>query len=98
MVVLGAPDPEAALRAARGALESAPRIDIGGVEVADMRPGAGAPCGEHGAECDGQTLACWSAVPAELPQAAARDGVPFIAIPRPRPGDRRKLVYRHPAL
>lgn len=89
---------------ARAMLAHAPRIDLGGVQVADMRPGAGAPCGAHPVPphvlaihvadwlCDGALPDCWGDIP-ELPEAAARDGVAFIAIPRPGP-DGRKLVLQ----
>jgi len=68
--------------------------------VADMRPHVGAPCGAcptrgmHGEEPErggAGRVACWGNVP-ELPEAAAREGVAFLAIPRP--GGPRKLVLQ----
>lgn len=73
-------------------LRAAPRLTLGGAPVADMRPGRGAPCGEHGPTCDGSQATCWGDVP-ELPEAAAYLGLPFLAIPRPGPGG-RKLVLQ----
>lgn len=67
---------------ARDRLRAAPRVTLGGVAVADMRPGAGAP------DAGG-----WGDVP-ELPEAAARDGVAFLAVPRPGADGRRKLVLQ----
>lgn len=81
---------------ARAALRAAPRTLIAGVEVADMRPGAGAACGAHRRRCPGDRDGCWGDVP-ELPEAAARDGVPFIASPKPAPvevGQGRKVVVQ----
>jgi len=66
------------------------------------------PCGEHGPACPGLLLAgheedgtarwtdrpgCWGDVP-ELPEAAAREGEAFLAIPKPGPDGRRKLVLQ----
>jgi len=67
---------------ARELLRSAPTILLGSVKVADMRPGKGAP------DAGG-----WGDVP-ELPEAALRDGRPFVAIPRPGPDGRRKVVLQ----
>ncbi|HXH05754.1 MAG TPA: hypothetical protein VNI83_04100 [Vicinamibacterales bacterium] len=60
------------LEAARRALRSAPRIDLGGEPVADLRG---------------------RAIP-ELPEAAAREGIAFLATPLVRPGERQKVVLQ----
>lgn len=70
------------VESARQRLRAAPRVTLGGVAVADMRPGAGAP------DAGG-----WGDVP-ELPEAAARDGVAFLAMPRAGADGRRKLVLQ----
>lgn len=57
---------------ARQALRQAPKIDLGGELVADLR---------------GQVVP-------ELPEAAAREGVAFLATPPVRAGERRKVVLQ----
>jgi hypothetical protein len=57
---------------AREALRQAPKIDLGGELVADLR---------------GQVVP-------ELPEAAAREGVAFLATPPVRAGERRKVVLQ----
>lgn len=71
------------VEAARLALRRAPQVDLAlSILVADMRPGRGAVCGAHGAACLGSGRECWGDIP-ELPEAAAQEGLPFIALPRP---------------
>jgi hypothetical protein len=57
---------------ARQALRQAPKIDLGGEVVADLR---------------GQVVP-------ELPEAAAREGIAFLATPPARAGERRKVVLQ----
>ncbi|GIV03681.1 MAG: hypothetical protein KatS3mg015_2511 [Fimbriimonadales bacterium] len=76
----------------RGA--TAASLAFGGVDVRDLRPGRGAvPCSEHGQGCPGTRDGCWGDVP-ELPEAAAREGIPFLARPCPRPGGTAKTVLQ----
>jgi hypothetical protein len=68
------------VRAALALVRAAPRLDLGGCQVADMRPGMGAP------DAGG-----WGDVP-ELPEAATRSGIAYIATPKPGPDGRVKVV------
>lgn len=81
------------VRRAEARLLAAPRVQVGEEWAQDMRPGRGAPCGAHGPSCPGEEDGCWGDVP-ELPEAAAFLGLPFLAIPRPGPDGRRKLVLQ----
>lgn len=81
---------------ARATVRAAPWIDLGnGTMVKDLRPCAGARCGEHGFTCSGGMPDCWGDIP-ELPDAAAIEQMPFIAMPRPAARDkgRRKVVLQ----
>lgn len=76
---------------AMAVLQRAPRDAYGVVRVF---PGDDSVlCGQHGAECSGMTRTCWGDVP-ELPEAAVRLGVAFVARPRPGPDGRAKLVLQ----
>jgi len=61
-----------------------------GVLCADLRPGKGVVCAHH-FKCDGRTPQCWADTP-ELPEAAAREGIPFLGVPRPATGATRQKV------
>lgn len=61
-------------------IRAVPRLAIGGVQIADMRPGIGPP--DRGG---------WGEVP-ELSEAAVRAGLPVFTIPRPDEDGRRELV------
>ncbi|MCY0886419.1 MAG: hypothetical protein OWV35_11185, partial [Firmicutes bacterium] len=65
---------EAAVAAARQALRAAPRVDLGGVAVADLRD---------------------RPVP-ELPEAAMREGLPFLARVRDRDGREKTVLQAAP--
>ncbi|GIV03668.1 MAG: hypothetical protein KatS3mg015_2498 [Fimbriimonadales bacterium] len=83
----------AMLRAAPRVVEASTLRPYLGVDVRDLRPGRGVPCAEHGPSCPGTLDGCWGDVP-ELPEAAAREGIPFLARPRPRAGETAKTVLQ----
>jgi len=73
---------------------------LGGTVVAYLLPGAlGVKCGAHSnlpsnkAPACPHSVECWGDVP-ELPEASVREGIPFLAIPRPGPDKRRKVVLQ----